>query len=168
MGDVISRQPPNVLNIGFGLFFHAGFGFSGTRLHHQKKGKKSALYFSKVKLGLKILKESDPQTVYFSTIIEDRVVYGLKIEEVCQDGDIIKVDFKKGNGKLQKWLEQPITLVTINRKILNSMIKKIGITQDRALQIKSTREILFSRGDSHNCRLRKEKLKLDRLYFQHI
>ena len=59
---------------------------------------------------MKILKESDPQTVYFSTIIEDRVVYGLKIEEVCQDGDIIKVDFKKGNGKLMKSMIYKITL----------------------------------------------------------
>lgn len=101
--------------VGAGFFDHQNnqfyLGLSGLKLtvmNDIKKGKKSALEYSKVKLGMKVL--NDPEKTYFSSIIQDSKYYDLKLEEVDQKEDLVTVTFKKGNGQLIKSMISKMSL----------------------------------------------------------
>ena len=101
--------------VGAGFFDHQNnqfyLGLSGLKLtvmNDIKKGKKSALEYSKVKLGMKVL--NDTEKTYFSSIIQDSKYYDLKLEEVDQKEDLVTVTFKKGNGQLIKSMISKMSL----------------------------------------------------------
>ena len=95
-----------------------------------KKGKKSALDYSKLKLGIKVLQSNDPATVYYSDIIEDSKYFDLKIEEIHHNEDSIRVSFKSGNGKLIKSMISKISLKTTpDQEVLSNSVKNMSEKQ---------------------------------------
>ena len=125
--------------VGAGFFDHQNnqfyLGLSGLKLtvmNDIKKGKKSALEYSKVKLGMKVL--NDPEKTYFSSIIQDSKYYDLKLEEVDRKEDLVTVTFKKGNGQLIK-------------SMISKMSLKMAIGDQQILSedhdIKSQKEVQF-------------------------